>query len=234
MLYNENSELPSAVKVLPSAAQSMFRSSFNTAYERGNGDASSFKIAWAVVKNRFVQTGESWVARAGAFNETTYYTFDATLDKELVTRTKDGHLVQTFILTDNIPDKFGTKPTDTLMAEWAEKLKIEQPELDTDHELFEAVVQKFRGNSEMIARAMKAKKGIAKIIDAVVDKGKLLVKVLFDKRYEKFASKIRGLSIEAENVRNKLTNEWVSGNLFGATLAVNMEVGNPRAVAVAV
>lgn len=52
MPYSSNDKLPDAVKTaLPSAAQSIFRRTFNSASEGGADEESAMKQAWGAVKN---------------------------------------------------------------------------------------------------------------------------------------------------------------------------------------
>jgi cation transport regulator len=50
MPYSKNSELPDSVKVLPAAAQSIFRKAFNSAEKQYDDEERAFKVAWAAVK----------------------------------------------------------------------------------------------------------------------------------------------------------------------------------------
>jgi hypothetical protein len=89
------------------------------------------------------------------------------------------------------------------------------------------------GSIEAVARAMSFKKGIAKMFDAVVEAGKLVVKVLFDKRYEKHADKVKGMSLEGAFQFDQATKQWTDGTPLGATFATEGDPYNPRAVRVA-
>lgn len=226
MPYKTNAELPKELQKLPNAAQSLFRTSFNRAAARGNSESSSFKIAWSVVKKRFKKVGDKWVARSGAFIDTQYYTFQAKPAEQFVSRTDDGHTIHKYVLTDTLPDNYGTSPSEELLNEWA--TQIVGKEVDTDHQLYDEVVRVHGGKSDFVKRAMEAKQGIAKIVDAIVENGKLVVSVLFDKRYENHINSIKGLSIEAMTRVDELSNKWIGGELFGASFAVNANPVNPR------
>lgn len=230
MPYSSTKELPPAIKKLPEAAQKMFLAAFNNAYgERGNTEADAFAIAWAVVKKKFKHDGNEWVAKSDAFEQVEFFTFECAPDQELVSHTDDGHLVHTYILTDVLPNMEGKAPSPNLLDQWVQQINSEHFELDTDHELFNHAIETHNGDPELIAQTMSHKKGIAKIISAVNEGGKAIVRVLFDKRYEKFANEIRGLSIEAVCKRT-LDGVWKEGKLFGATLALHSTPVNPRAV----
>jgi len=51
MPYDSNEKLPDTVKVLPDAAQTIWRNAFNSANKSGKDDESSSKIGWGAVKN---------------------------------------------------------------------------------------------------------------------------------------------------------------------------------------
>lgn len=64
MPYKVVSELPPAVKALPSHAQEIYMSAFNSAFEQYKSDESkSAAIAWAAVKTKFEKQGNKWVAK---------------------------------------------------------------------------------------------------------------------------------------------------------------------------
>lgn len=229
MPYENNTELPEALKKLPKSAQTLFRKSFNTAYKSNRGsEAYAFRVAWSVVKKRFKKMDGEWVAKTDAFRTITYYSFSLKPAEEFVSRSEAGNLIQTYVLSDTEPDIEGKRPTKDLLEKWASQAV--GLEIDTDHELWSQVTKVHKANVEAVSRAMKVKKGIAHVIDAIIDAGKLVVKVLFDKRYEKFASRVKGLSIEGILSRNNETNEWYDGDLLGATFAVGGNPYNPRAV----
>lgn len=215
---------------LPSAAVSMFRSVANQQLEKGVEESTAMKIAWGVVKRKFVQKDGVWVARTDAFTETKYYTFDATADTSFITRTADGVELHNYVLTDQWPDSFGTAPTVELMNEWASWINRNQPEADADHEIFTQATQMFGDDVERVKNFVRAKHGIAKAVKATVKDGKLMVALAFDKRYANHIDRVRGLSIEAAAVRDTISNTFKKGELLGFTLAMTQRPSNPRAV----
>jgi len=237
MMFETNEQIMEkipSVNSLPSVATTFLRNTANKAMQRGNSQDTSLRIAWGIVKSRFRQkeNGE-WVARAGSFDSVTYYTFKAEKAEEFVSRTEDGHVLHNYVLSDIWPDLKGTAPEPQVLDEWAAWINDAQPEVDTDHQLFETLKKEHGGNVTLVERAMKFKKGVAKAVKAFVDKGKLIVSLLFDKRYNNHIDKFKGLSVEAAVRRDELTNKWKSGSkLFGFTLAMNMDHLNPRAVKV--
>ena len=216
---------------LPEGAQRLFDATEQVSLERGNDAPTAQAIAWEMVKSRFTQQGDVFVAASDAFQETEYLTFEAVAGEELVSRSDDGHLIHTYVLSDTHPDGRGKAPSLELLNKWAADLNAMQPEIDTDHELLNVAMETHRGDIDMVSNTMKFKKGIARLIGAVVDAGKLVVRVMFDKRYEKQADKIRGMSFEAACKRSE-TGVWQEGRIFGGTFAVNSNPVNPRALRV--
>ena len=232
MVYKDNKELPATIKALPSAAQSLFREVANSAIARGNSDEVSFQIAWTAVKRRFKKSGEEWVAKTEDFEDVVFYEFSTEPSEEFISRTDDGHIVHNYVLTDIHPDKLGTAPSEEMLKEWADDLAKAQPEVDTDHSLWERAKQEFGGDVELVGKTMRGKRGIARITNAVVTAGKLVVSVLFDKRFERHIDKIKGMSVEAAIRKDRDSGRWTAGKLFGATFAINKNPVNPRAVAI--
>lgn len=190
-------------------------------------------VAWEITKSRFVQTPEGvWVARTSDFQDTTYYTFELQKAEEFISRTEDGEELHNYVLTDIYPDGKGTKPTESLLHKWAAWINESAPEVDTDHSLFDLAKKQFGGQIELVKRALSAKKGIAKAVKAFVENGKLVVSLLFDKRYSNKMNLIRGLSIEAA-VKKGEDGVFEDGELFGFTFATNLDPVNPRAVRLA-
>lgn len=217
-----------SMKKMPMAAQQMFEATHKKAKSKGHSDVKAGKIAWSVVKKRFTQKDGKWVARTSDFIDVQYYTFTATPAEHFIERTEGGALVHNYILTDLFPDKMGTAPTEAMLNKWASWLNEHKPEVDTDHEMFQAMKEQYGGNVKLVERAMRFKKGIAKTLKAFVDKGKLVVSLVFDKRYEKFAERVKGLSVEAAVKVDNNTRKWKDGQLFGYTLAMNQNPINPR------
>jgi cation transport regulator len=68
MAYHSNADLPLSVRNnLPSAAQDIYRTAFNNAYENRADNpiekADAHNIAWAAVERIYVKEGGEWVKR---------------------------------------------------------------------------------------------------------------------------------------------------------------------------
>ena len=66
MPYAMIEDLPPSVRShLPPHAQEIFLAAFNQAWDRhageADGEAASFRIAWAAVKRRYRKSGDVWV-----------------------------------------------------------------------------------------------------------------------------------------------------------------------------
>ncbi|MGC2200377.1 MAG: ChaB family protein [Stellaceae bacterium] len=70
MPYVTTSDLPPAVRRLPSHAQEIFLSTFNSAWDsyanRGPQEQEeiAFRVAWAAVKKHYRKQGEVWVSKS--------------------------------------------------------------------------------------------------------------------------------------------------------------------------
>lgn len=65
MPYAANEDLPDSVRnSLPEGAQTIFRKTFNAAYEQYEQDETrAMKVAWAAVKNVYEKKGDKWVKK---------------------------------------------------------------------------------------------------------------------------------------------------------------------------
>ena len=66
MPYATNADIPEGAKVLPSAAQSIWRNTFNSVDSKGGSEESSIKQAWGAVKNAGYSKKEDgkWVKKS--------------------------------------------------------------------------------------------------------------------------------------------------------------------------
>jgi hypothetical protein len=213
------------LETLPQKQRALFDNTYHESLARGNSEAVAMRVAFEVVRGDAVAV----VSATSDAPRYVFFTKDARAGEQLVSRTKEGNLVHTYVLSDIFPDGFGTAPSQELLEKWAAQLNKGRPSIDSDHELWNQVTRVHSDDLDMIARAMEAKSGLAKIIGAVVDAGKLIVRVMFDKRYENYVSRIKGLSIEAA-CKPSDDGTWTDGRIFGATFAMNSDPVNPRAV----
>jgi hypothetical protein len=155
-------------------------------------------------------------------------TFTIDTSEALISRTEDGEEYISAVLSDTGVDSCGTAMPEEVLKRWAEQINRDTPVGDVDHEEYDKLIQAGYTN-EQVKSKLKAKKGIAKAIKAIVDKGKLWVRLLIDKRYRNVVNKANGLSVEAIVTKDMDTNSIVDGDLLGFTFAVNHTAANPRA-----
>lgn len=64
MPYDRNADLPSGVKVLPAAAQTIWRKAFNAAVDEYDNEETAYKVAWAAVKTKYKKNADGdWVRK---------------------------------------------------------------------------------------------------------------------------------------------------------------------------
>ena len=227
MPYTQNSkDLPSYVMKLSDANKSRWIEIFNAAYEK-YGEEKALLLANTWLKRNIKK--ESVVAKSTASVEHLVFTVDTS--SELIKRADDGEDYIDFILTDDKPDDEGVVYPPELLKKWADQINSGQLLLgDFDHEKFNVLVKQGLRPNDVMQR-LKTKPGIAKMIKAVIDKGKLWVRTVIDKRYKKLIKeKAKGVSLEASLIRDDTTNEIIDGVLGGFTFAINSNPHNERAM----
>jgi SOS response regulatory protein OraA/RecX len=153
--------------------------------------------------------------------------------EELVVRADGDEEFIDFILADVAEDNYGTSYDEEFLTNLAEQINRSGIVGDFNHEIQYRLKQMGIGISTIKER-MKNKDGIAKAVKAIVDNGKLFIRTSFDKRYKNRILQSKGVSIEGAFVRDKKTNKFVGGTVFGFSFIDNpkLNLGNPRAVRV--
>jgi hypothetical protein len=226
MPYKISSDnLPSYVKKLNDKLKSKWVNIFNAAYEK-YGEEKAFIIANTWLKS--IISSKKTIAQT----EKTLSVIKFELDnsKELIKRSEAGDEYIDFVLTDTLPDKEGIQYPLSLLEKWAKQINEGDMLLgDTDHEEYDRLVATGISPDEVI-EGLKKKTGIAKALKAVINKGKLWVRAIIDKRYKTLIKdKAKGVSLEAVLVRDANSN-IVDGDLGGFTFGVNCNPVNERAV----
>lgn len=155
-------------------------------------------------------------------------TFDLS-DTQLIKQTSDGDDYIDFVLTDLGVNRQGDKYPLDLVQKWISQVNEQTFVGDIDHQEYDDIVSKSSTVEQAAELIKSAKRGIAKTVRAVFDKGKMWVRALIDKRYKKLIEKAKGVSLEAIVTRDADGN-IIDGDLLGFTFAVNQEPVNPRAV----
>lgn len=214
MPYEINDEsLPEYIKKAPSAIRGRWVEIFNKVYTE-HGDELAF-----IVANKWLlrQTTELTVtARTDKVMEKVTFILDTS--KELITRTDSGDEYISFKLADNVEDELGVQLPEFVLKSWADEINANPIVGDIDHVEYNKLIA-LGYTEDQIQEVLQGKKGIAKTVKAVYDKGKLWVKALIDKRYRKTIEKSKGVSLEAIISRDSIGN-ITDGNLLGFTFAV--------------
>ena len=155
------------------------------------------------------------------FNKRSTLKFEAS-DAQFIKRTENGDEYVSFKLADTQLDSFGVKLSDDVLKNWADYINNNNPLVgDIDHEFYDQVLSGMYETDEIIEK-LRSKKGIAKGVQAVFEKGKLWVKALIDKRYRKVIERSKGVSLEALINRDE-NNNVIGADLLGFTFAVQQD-----------
>lgn len=150
-------------------------------------------------------------------------------DTQLVKKASNGEEYVDFILTDTGADSRGDAYPESLIKKWITQVNNDVFVGDIDHKEYDDIVDKASTIEHAAELIKSAKRGIAKTVKAVFDKGKMWVRAIIDKRYKKLIEKANGVSLEAIVTRD-LDGNIIDGDLLGFTFAVEQNPVNPRAV----
>lgn len=138
--------------------------------------------------------------------------------KRLISRDKDGNDYLTLVLSSTSINRDGNRFTEKDLKKWEKQINTNPIVGDIDHELYYKL-QNYNLSNETIESMLKEKKGIAKTLKAIYQKGKLWVKVFIDKRYKAILNKVKGVSVEAAGVLSD--NQEKDWDILGFTFNVN-------------
>lgn len=151
----------------------------------------------------------------------------------LVKRDAQGNDYIDMVLQDCLtPDHDGQMWSEKLLQKWADEINSGKVEVlgDIDHEDYDDIVEK-HFDIDTIKRKLAERKqtnSIAKGVQAIVDKGRLWLRALIDKRYKKLITKGTGVSIEAYADRKQVHED---GDLLGFSFILNNPVGPSKQTA---
>lgn len=171
-----------------------------------------------LVANTWLQNSvkeQALVARTDKHIERVTFVVD---EKQFIKRTEDGDDYISFKLADVFKDKFGVELPETVLQTWADKINTEPIVGDIDHEEYDKWLSQGLSDDEIKDR-LRNKSGIAKTVKAVVDKGRLWVKAVVDKKYRHLLGKLKGVSLEALVMRED-DGSVSDGELLGFTFGV--------------
>lgn len=212
---NENdSALPEYIKKQAPVIRAQWITIFNSVMDT-NGEELAFVVAnkWLL---RQVSSETIMARTEGKEEKVSLVINDYT---QMISRTEDGNTAISFKLADVFEDKFGVALPEWLLKQWHTKINSGQITGDIDHETYDKVLAE-NLSAEETKYKLENKKGIAKSIKAVYDKGKLWVKAIIDKSYEDVLSKTKGVSYEASIVKDD-NGSIIGGDLYGFTFGVN-------------
>lgn len=220
-----DSKLPSYVKKLPDSARSKWVAIFNEVYNR-EGEELAFIVAnnW-LKKHVKKQSVEANTSQAVVIEKVS---FDLS-GEQLVKLSEAGEEYIDFVLADTGIIRNGDQYPEALLMKWLEQINNGLFVGDIDHEEYDKILSS-TASAEQAAELIKnTKKGIAKSLRAIYEKGKLWVRAIIDKRYKRLIENAKGVSLEAIISRDA-NNKVVDGDLLGFTFAVKDDPVNPRAV----
>jgi hypothetical protein len=209
---------PEYVKKLGDNVTKKWTAAYTASLPYGEGPA--FFAANQFLQNNLIQ--ESIIARTKDITPVETFTISLDSSEQIISRTEDGDEVISFKLADVFEDKFGVKIPEEILQSWADAINSGKTLLgDVDHDYLNQLATKGLSLQE-IKTAMNQKPGIAKTVKAVLDKGRLWVQAVLDKRYKKIVEKSKGVSLEA-HIRRDAQGNVVDGSLLGFTFGIKKD-----------
>lgn len=213
---NSDYTIPSYVEKLSEQNKATWLKIFKTAYQDEGVDVA-FIVANAWL-NRKIKQKET-MHRTEQVTERVVFEVDTS--SEFLQYTDNGEQYVSFKLADVFVDKYRRQLTTKVLQKWADMINSGYPILgDIDHETSAKLAQS-NLTEEEIKELSKQKPSIAKAVQAVVEKGRLWVKALVDKRYRKHIERAKGVSLEAFVTTDPTTGNVLDGDLTGFTFAIN-------------
>lgn len=217
-------KLPTYVKNRSDAIKRKWIAIFNSIYEK-EGDSKAFAMANSWLKKQVKQ--KVMTAKSENHIERVFFTVDES--QGFIKRSDGGEEYIDFVLTDNKPDREGVQYPIEVLQKWAEYINSGNAFVgDIDHKQYDEILSMGK-NSDETLEMLRKKQGIARGLKAVIDKGRLWVRALIDKRYSKIVrERAKGVSLEAFLVKEN--DKIVDGKLAGFTFSINDTPWNSRAV----
>jgi len=221
MHYNgpNDSNLPDYVKSRNEHIRSKYVSVTNSSAKKyGSDKAQLMANTW--LKSQL--KGKKFVKRSAIkFN---------TVNSGFIKRDRNGDEYITFVLSTTQEHYDGAKFTEGMLKDWAKQINADPIVGDVDHKLYDKILNS-NMSDDTVRNVLKGKKGIAKTLKAIYEKGKLWVRAIIDKRYSKMIKKSNGVSVEA-------FCDWegstaTSGDVLGFTFNVNTNPADRNAGVVA-
>lgn len=213
MPYTKSSKLPSYVEKLSDKLKEDWINIFNATYEK-HGEAKAMLVANTWLKKQLPH--KKMIKRS-------VITLQLDTANGFVKRSSDGYDYVNFVLNSNVPHRDGKRFSEDMLKKWAQTINSDPKMIgggDIDHILYDKLLNS-NISDDMVRSVLKSKKGIAKMVQAVYDQGKLWVRAIVDKRYKKLIEKSKGVSAEAFCVWDDSDTVALDGELLGFTFNVN-------------
>ena len=140
------------------------------------------------------------------------------VNQSLIKRSSNGEDYITFVLSSIQPHRDGVVFTEEMLKKWESSINSNPIVGDVDHSLYDQLLSSYLSDDQ-IRDVLRSKKGIAKTIKAIYDKGKLWIRAFVDKRYKKLIEKSKGVSAEALcSWKDKVATD---GDILGFTFNIN-------------
>lgn len=149
-------------------------------------------------------------------------------NNEFIQRTEDGDEYVTAVLASTSKHLDGKYEPYTVeeLENWAEQINKNPIVGDFDHETMEKIQNNYV-KDEIIELMLRTKQGVAKTVKAIVEGGKLFIRLLIDKRYRNRVLNSKGLSVEAVIRKDPNTNEVLENKILGFTFGEKKTVAIP-------
>lgn len=209
------------LKKLPERARRIWESAYETARKKYSEERSA-RIAWAAVKKRFKKVEGRWVGKTVDSEKTVsvYYEFAGEF---MVQKDKDGNLFVDAVLSGTDPDEVGDGFSEEALKSYAEQINERgiKGRID-DHKLFDSL-KKQGYTPDQIQQLLSEDDSPIEAVKAWFKDGKLYIRNLIKKGFEKVVNTFKGLSLEARVPKNLATPNgkgltYRGGEVIGYTL----------------
>ena len=231
MPYNKLSELPENVSgVLPTPAQKIWMSAFNSAFEK-YGEDKARRIAWSAVKKRFKKKEDKWVAkiRDTPSFKTVKYVFEP--KEAIIGKEENGYSYLEYILSGNEEDLNGQRWSDFALKRFAEQINEEglKGYMSDKHTILELAKQNDWSPDQIEEMSSKLDTGI-EAFKARYDNGQLVSNIKVPSELVDVVKNM-GISVEArvptKSIQNNTFNQ---GRLTSFIFTNNPAYSKARAV----
>lgn len=212
MPYSKKSELPKNVRgVLPSKAQDIWMSAFNSAYDK-YGDKKSFRIAWAAVRNSYKKVEGKWVAKDSLSSSYDYVYYSLEQDAYNVSKAEDGFTYMDYVLTSNAVDGDGYKFDGLSFSSMIDQINndglVGRVDDDGRHKEFHKMQRKGLKANEIEELSSEFDSGI-KAVSARMEGTKLIARIQVRNDLLEKVKNVKGASVEA-----RIPKDAIRGNTY--------------------